>query len=173
GPGHPARRRRNRRADLVDGRRRGAPHPARRRRIATTGVARSGHAAQGIGTDPAVARRPDAIMAAMPTKTPDESAADAAAGNGTSAVARVEHAASSWGLGDGAAIPWEYAPAPESRDVVTVKDRYGLFINGREVQASDGATFPDVNPATEEQLTVVAKATAQDIDTAVRAARNA
>ena len=32
-------------------------------------------------------------------------------------------AAVSWGLGDGQAIPWEYAPAPESRDVVTLKER--------------------------------------------------
>src|SRR6478609_11374551 len=95
-------------------------------------------------------------------------------GSRTGSVSRANGSApSSWGLGDGAAIPWEYAPAPESRDVVTVKDRYGLFINGREVQASDGATFPDVNPATEEQLTVVAKATAKDIDRAVRAAREA
>jgi aldehyde dehydrogenase (NAD+) len=112
-------------------------------------------------------------MAAMATKTPAEPGADATGGDGTGAVSRVVHAASSWGLGDGAAIPWEYAPAPESRDIVTIKDRYGLFINGREVQASDGATFPDVNPATEEQLTVVAKATAKDVDAAVRAARTA
>src|SRR5690349_23425296 len=80
---------------------------------------------------------------------------------------------SSWGLGDGAAIPWEYAPAPESRDVVTIKDRYGLFINGREVQATGGETFASVNPATEETLTVVAKATVKDVDSAVRAARAA
>jgi aldehyde dehydrogenase (NAD+) len=98
------------------------------------------------------------------TPTPD---------NGTGAVARVASAPNSWGLGDGAAIPWEYAPAPESRDVVTLRERYGLFINGRDVQASDGATFVTVNPATEEPLALVAKATAKDIDTAVRAARSA
>ena len=33
---------------------------------------------------------------------------------------------------------WEYAPAPESRDVVTVRERYGLFINGREVVVTAG-----------------------------------
>ena len=44
-------------------------------------------------------------------------------------------------MGDGQAIPWEYAPAPEARDIVTLKERYGLFIGGREVQASDGGTF--------------------------------
>ena len=82
-------------------------------------------------------------------------------------------AASSWGLGDGQAIPWEYAPAPEARDIVTLKERYGLFIGGREVQASDGGTFATVDPATEQVLAHVAKATPQDIDKAVRAARRA
>ena len=73
---------------------------------------------------------------------------------------RGDRAPNSWGLGDGAAIPWEYAPAPESRDVVTIKDRYGLFIGGSEVAASDGQTFATVNPATEEALTQVARGTA-------------
>src|SRR5512141_569068 len=82
-------------------------------------------------------------------------------------------APSSWGLGDGQAIPWEYAPAPEARDLVTLKDRYGLFINGRFVAASDGGTFATVDPATEEQLSVVARATVADVDRAVRAARRA
>jgi aldehyde dehydrogenase (NAD+) len=86
---------------------------------------------------------------------------------------RGDRAPNSWGLGDGAAIPWEYAPAPESRDVVTIKDRYGLFIGGKEIAASDGQTFASVNPATEEVLTQVARGTAEDMDKAVRAARNA
>jgi aldehyde dehydrogenase (NAD+) len=84
-----------------------------------------------------------------------------------------DHSPSSWGLGDGAAIPWEYAPAPESRDVVTIKDRYGLFIGGKDVPASDGQTFVSVNPATEETLTQIARGTAADMEKAVRAARNA
>ena len=79
----------------------------------------------------------------------------------------------SWGLGDGQAIPWEYAPAPESRDLVKLKDRYGLFIGGREVAASDGAYFTSVDPATELPLAEVARGTAADMDRAVRAARGA
>ena len=82
-------------------------------------------------------------------------------------------AASSWGLGDGQAIPWEYAPAPEARDIVTLKERYGLFIGGREVPSSDGTTFATVDPATELVLAQVAKATPADIDKAVRSARRA
>ena len=82
-------------------------------------------------------------------------------------------AASSWGLGDGQAVPWEYAPAPEARDIVHLRERYGLFIGGRDVPASDGATFTSVDPATEQPLAEVARATAADIDKAVRAARRA
>ncbi|HEX5015759.1 MAG TPA: aldehyde dehydrogenase family protein [Candidatus Limnocylindrales bacterium] len=92
----------------------------------------------------------------------------------TGAITRADdRAPSSWGLGDGAAIPWDYAPAPESRDIVTIKDHYGLFIGGREVNASDGGTFASVNPATEEHLTNVARGTAADMDKAVRTARAA
>jgi len=78
-----------------------------------------------------------------------------------------------WGLGDGQAIPWEYAPAPESRDIVALKARYGLFIDGREVQASDGGVFTTINPATEDVIAEVAKATTADVDRAIRAARRA
>ena len=70
-------------------------------------------------------------------------------------------------------MPWEYAPAPESKDVVSIKPRYGLFIDGREVAATGGGVFPSVNPATEEVIAEVSKATAGDVDKAVRAARRA
>jgi aldehyde dehydrogenase (NAD+) len=95
-------------------------------------------------------------------------------GASTGEIVRPNDAApSSWGLGDGAAIPWDYAPAPESRDVVTLKERYGLFIGGREVAASDGQTFTTVNPATEEALALVARGTPADMDRGVKAARKA
>lgn len=48
-----------------------------------------------------------------------------------------------------------------------------LFIGGRWMPASHGKTFPTLNPATEEVLTHVAEGTAEDIDSAVRAAREA
>ena len=59
-----------------------------------------------------------------------------------------DRAPASWGLGDGQAI--RGSTPPESRDIVRLKERYGLFIDGREVQGSDGAVFATVNPATEE-----------------------
>jgi aldehyde dehydrogenase (NAD+) len=91
----------------------------------------------------------------------------------TSLIPAGDRSASSWGLGDGQGVPWEYAPAPEARDIVSIKARYGLFIGGRDVAASDGGTFATVNPATEETLALVARATEADADKAVHAARRA
>ena len=91
----------------------------------------------------------------------------------SSLIPGADRSPSSWGLGDGQAIPWEYAPAPESRDVVTLKERYGLFIGGRFVSAADNGTFATVNSATEETMALVARATLADADKAVRAARRA
>ncbi|MEV0826607.1 aldehyde dehydrogenase family protein [Nonomuraea rubra] len=67
---------------------------------------------------------------------------------------------------------FEYAPAPESRDVVDLRSSYGLFINGEFVEGS-GTSFKTVNPATEETLAEVATATSDDVDRAVQAARKA
>ena len=71
----------------------------------------------------------------------------------------------------GEGIEWEYAPAPESREIVTLAPEYGLFLNGEFVPAASGQLFATVNPATEEPLARVAEAGAQDVDRAVAAAR--
>ncbi|MGI9005276.1 MAG: aldehyde dehydrogenase family protein [Streptosporangiaceae bacterium] len=68
---------------------------------------------------------------------------------------------------------WEYAPAPESRDIVSIAPEYGLFVNGEFGPAQGGKTFATVNPATEETLAKVASAGAKDVDRAVSAARSA
>ncbi|HEY1916382.1 MAG TPA: aldehyde dehydrogenase family protein [Streptosporangiaceae bacterium] len=68
---------------------------------------------------------------------------------------------------------WEYAPAPQEREIVTIEPIYGLFINGEFAPAADGRTFASLNPATEEQLTEVAEAGQPDVDRAVKAARTA
>jgi aldehyde dehydrogenase (NAD+) len=46
-----------------------------------------------------------------------------------------------------------------------------LFVNGEFVDAQSGQTFATINPATEEKITDVASAGAEDVDAAVRAAR--
>jgi aldehyde dehydrogenase (NAD+) len=71
------------------------------------------------------------------------------------------------------ADPFAYAPAPESRDIVSLRTSYGLFIDGAFVDALDGACFKTVNPATEEVLAEVAEGSAADVDLAVKAARRA
>ena len=91
----------------------------------------------------------------------------------TRVAKRGERSPNSWGLGDGQAIPWEYAPAPEARDIVALKERYGLFIGGRDVASSDGKTFTSIDPSTEQPLAEIARATPADIDKAVRTARRA
>ncbi|MEV4389579.1 aldehyde dehydrogenase family protein [Micromonospora sp. NPDC049580] len=68
---------------------------------------------------------------------------------------------------------FEYAPAPESRSVVDLKPSYGLFIDGKFVDPTDGGSFKSINPASEEVLAEIAEAGAQDVERAVRAARQA
>jgi acyl-CoA reductase-like NAD-dependent aldehyde dehydrogenase len=68
---------------------------------------------------------------------------------------------------------FDYAPAPESTAVVRLRQTYGLFIDGAEVEARSGATFATVNPATEAELATVAEAGDADVDLAVAAARRA
>jgi aldehyde dehydrogenase (NAD+) len=72
-----------------------------------------------------------------------------------------------------APLEWAYAPAPEARDIVQLRERYGLFIGGEEVEPRTGQWFPTISPANEEVLTEVAQAGAEDVDLAVGAARDA
>ncbi len=69
--------------------------------------------------------------------------------------------------------PWTYAPAPESREIVSIAPEYGLFINGAFGPAAGDRTFATINPATEEPLARVAEAGQADVDRAVGAARSA
>jgi aldehyde dehydrogenase (NAD+) len=66
---------------------------------------------------------------------------------------------------------FDYAPAPESRSVVTLRDSYGLFIGGEF--AGGSSAFKTISPATEEVLAEVAHAGPEDVDRAVAAARQA
>ncbi|MFI9721635.1 aldehyde dehydrogenase family protein [Streptomyces sp. NPDC052396] len=70
-------------------------------------------------------------------------------------------------------MAFEYAPAPESRAVVDIAPSYGLFIDGEFREASDGKVFKSISPSTEEVLSEVAQASAEDVDAAVKAARKA
>jgi aldehyde dehydrogenase (NAD+) len=72
------------------------------------------------------------------------------------------------------AVPeWSYAPAPEARDIVSLQERYGLFVGGEMVEPRSGKWFTTSSPADEQPLAEVAQAGAEDVDLAVQAARAA
>lgn len=68
-------------------------------------------------------------------------------------------------------MKFEYAPAPESRALVSIKPKYGHFIGGKFVAGRKH--FPTINPATEEILSQIALASVAEVDAAVKAARKA
>jgi aldehyde dehydrogenase (NAD+) len=65
-----------------------------------------------------------------------------------------------------------YAPSLETTPV-RIAERYDHFIGGRWTPSLGGDTFATVNPATEQTLAQVAVGTAEDVDRAVAAAREA
>ncbi len=68
---------------------------------------------------------------------------------------------------------WEYAPAPEARDIVRIEDRYGLFVGGEFLEPRSGEYFATIDPSSEETLAQIAQAGPEDVDLAVGAARDA
>ncbi|HUG06764.1 MAG: aldehyde dehydrogenase family protein [Chloroflexota bacterium] len=71
------------------------------------------------------------------------------------------------------ATAWDYAPAPEARDIVRIQERYGLFIGGKFVEPFSGERYTTIDPAREAPLSEVAQANKADVDRAVKAARGA
>src|SRR5947208_5017728 len=76
---------------------------------------------------------------------------------------------------DKAPIPasWDYAPAPESKDIAKIADRYGLFIGGKFVEPLSKQRYTTIDPSREEPLSEIAQAGKADVAKAVRAARDA
>ncbi len=72
-----------------------------------------------------------------------------------------------------APLEWEYAPAPEARDIVQIRERYGLFVGGEELEPRTGEWFESISPSTEEPLFEVALAGEEDVALAVGSARDA
>jgi acyl-CoA reductase-like NAD-dependent aldehyde dehydrogenase len=66
---------------------------------------------------------------------------------------------------------FDYAPAPESRAIVSIQPTYGLFVDGAFTRAK--GLFPTINPADEKVLAEVSQAGPKDVDKAVAAARRA
>jgi aldehyde dehydrogenase (NAD+) len=74
---------------------------------------------------------------------------------------------------DRAPIPagWEYASAPESRDLVTLRDRYGLFVGGEWLEPKE--SYTTIDPSSEESLAEVGQASEAEVELAVQSARDA
>jgi aldehyde dehydrogenase (NAD+) len=74
---------------------------------------------------------------------------------------------------DRAPIPagWEYATAPESREIVTLRERYGHFVGGEWLEPKE--TYTTIDPSSEEPLAEVGQATDEEVQLAVAAAREA
>jgi aldehyde dehydrogenase (NAD+) len=72
---------------------------------------------------------------------------------------------------DRAPIPagWEYASAPESRDLVTLRKQYGLFVGGEWLEPKE--SYTTIDPSSEEPLAEVGQATEAEVKLAVSAAR--
>jgi acyl-CoA reductase-like NAD-dependent aldehyde dehydrogenase len=74
---------------------------------------------------------------------------------------------------DRAPVPtdWTYAPAPESSDIVRLEDRYGVYVGGEWLETAE--TYTTLSPSSEEPLAEISQAGAEDVATAVDAARAA
>src|SRR3954453_9022852 len=70
------------------------------------------------------------------------------------------------------AATFDYAPAPESRDIARLKPSYQIFVDGK-VRDGTGDAVKTINPADEAPLAEVAEAGPSDVDDAVKAARKA
>ncbi|HEX7310573.1 MAG TPA: aldehyde dehydrogenase family protein [Gaiellaceae bacterium] len=74
---------------------------------------------------------------------------------------------------DRAPVPaaWDYAPAPEARDLVQIRERYGHFVGGEWLEPRE--TYTTIDPSSEEALAEVGQATPEEVEQAVAAARDA
>jgi aldehyde dehydrogenase (NAD+) len=66
---------------------------------------------------------------------------------------------------------WDYAPAPESRDIVTLDERYGHFIGGEWLESRE--SYTTISPSSEEPLAEIGQATPEEVHGAIDAARGA
>jgi aldehyde dehydrogenase (NAD+) len=74
---------------------------------------------------------------------------------------------------DRAPVPseWDYAPAPEARDIVQLQPRYGLYVGGDWLEPAE--TYTTIDPSSEEPLAEIGQASPADVAKAVGAARDA
>src|SRR6187431_771894 len=74
---------------------------------------------------------------------------------------------------DRAPVPagWDYAPAPEARNLVQLREQYGHFVGGEWLEPRE--TYTTIDPSSEEALAEVGQAGSEEVGLAVTAARDA
>ena len=68
---------------------------------------------------------------------------------------------------------WNLSPSLESTDHIDLKDKYGLFINGSFLEPLSNKYFSTINPSNENQISLIAEAGSEDINLAVKSAKDA
>ena len=68
---------------------------------------------------------------------------------------------------------WNLSPSLESTDHIDLKDKYGLFINGGFLEPLSNKYFSTINPSNENQISLIAEAGSEDINLAVKSAKDA
>ena len=56
---------------------------------------------------------------------------------------------------------WDYAPAPESREIVRIDERYGHFVGGEWLEPRE--TYTTIAPSNEEPLAEIGQATPEEV----------
>lgn len=68
---------------------------------------------------------------------------------------------------------WDLSPAPEGTGHISLKEHYGVFINGEFQTPDHGNRFQSINPSTGEVLAEITESSSQEVEQAVAAARAA
>ncbi len=68
---------------------------------------------------------------------------------------------------------WSYDSAPESTNHIKLKKQYDLFIDGKYSKPVKEKYFETINPSDNKKIANIAEATEEDVEKAVKAAKNA
>ena len=68
-------------------------------------------------------------------------------------------------------VNWEYSESIESQDIVSIKDKYQNFVNGKFQQPNSKKYIDTISPSSEEFLSKIVISNEKDVDKAVESAQ--
>ena len=68
-------------------------------------------------------------------------------------------------------VDWQYSESIESPDIVSIKKKYSNYIGGKFVEPKSKKYINTISPSTEELLSKVPLSNEQDINSAVKSAK--